>query len=137
MDRYGNVECVRRCLFASRALDTHGVILVLAVEGNIGTDRAWRCSSSRRVCEPWKTYTASSSAGHCVTGSKLESPSTTLDSLMSVNANTLAKKEHYYTVLAHSINELAQAAAKYQGLMDKIVQQHKAISSMTVYHAAQ
>jgi hypothetical protein len=57
--------------------------------------------------------------------------------LMSVNANTLAKKEHYYTVLAHSINELAQATAKYQGLMDKIVQQHKAISSMTVYHAAQ
>jgi hypothetical protein len=56
---------------------------------------------------------------------------------MSVNANTLAKKEHYYTVLAHSINELAQATAKYNGLMDKIVQQHKAISSMTVYHAAQ
>lgn len=56
---------------------------------------------------------------------------------MSVNPHTLAKKEHYYTVLAHSISELAQATAKYQGLMDKFVQQHKAMSSMTVYHAAQ
>ncbi|PVG03413.1 hypothetical protein CPB86DRAFT_779739 [Serendipita vermifera] len=56
---------------------------------------------------------------------------------MSVNASTLAKKEHYYGLLTQSIDELAQATSKYQGLMDKLVQQHKAMSGMTVWHSAQ
>jgi len=56
---------------------------------------------------------------------------------MSVNASTLAKKEHYYSLLAQSIDELAQGTAKFQALMDKAVQQQKAMSSMTVWHVSQ
>lgn len=58
-------------------------------------------------------------------------------SQMSVNASTLAKKEHYYTLLAQSIDELSQATVKFQALMDRAVQQHKAMSSMTIWHVAQ
>lgn len=56
---------------------------------------------------------------------------------MSVNASTLAKKEHYYTQLAQSMEELVQATTKFQALMDKAVQQHKAMSNMTVWHVSQ
>lgn len=56
---------------------------------------------------------------------------------MSANASTLAKKEHYYIQIAQSMDELSQATAKFQALMDKAVQQHKAMSNMTVWHTAQ
>ncbi|KAG8756198.1 hypothetical protein FRC14_003286 [Serendipita sp. 396] len=53
---------------------------------------------------------------------------------MSVNTHS---KSEYYTQLAICMDELANKTQKYHGLMDKLVQQHKALSSMAIWHSAQ
>ncbi|CAG7847136.1 SubName: Full=Uncharacterized protein {ECO:0000313/EMBL:CCA66706.1} [Serendipita indica DSM 11827] len=53
---------------------------------------------------------------------------------MSVNG--LAKSD-YYTQMALNIEEFTQKLAKYQGFMDRMVQQHKTLSTMAIWHSAQ
>lgn len=56
---------------------------------------------------------------------------------MSAVSNTTAKKDHNYALLAQNIDQLAKGIRQYQELMDKAVQQHKAMSSMAIWHVAQ
>jgi hypothetical protein len=52
-------------------------------------------------------------------------------------SNTLAKKEQNYALLAHNLDRLAREMNQYQELVDKMVQQHKSMSSMAIWHVSQ
>jgi len=56
---------------------------------------------------------------------------------MSAASNTIAKKEQNYALLAHNLDRLAREMGQYQELVDKMVQQHKAMSSMAIWHVSQ
>lgn len=56
---------------------------------------------------------------------------------MSAASSTIAKKEQNYALLAHNLDRLAREMGQYQELVDKMVQQHKAMSTMALWHVSQ